>query len=117
MKNFALLMWPLFTLSCAASADPIPPPGPQCGDGKKDSDEECDDGNDVDNDTCTNSCKKNQPKRVFVTSKWWNGDLKSAGAASSGLEGADRLCNSAAEAASLGGGLESNHLRWRLGRP
>jgi hypothetical protein len=42
-------------------------------------------------------------KRVFVTSARYTGDLKTQGAAASGLQGGDNLCSSAASAASLGG--------------
>mgnify|MGYP000885103376 CR=1 FL=1 len=42
-------------------------------------------------------------KRVFATSVAFNGDLKTAGAASTGVEGADSLCAGAALAGSLGG--------------
>lgn len=42
-------------------------------------------------------------KRVFETSKTFTPDLKTEGWASSGLEGADSLCNSAALAAGIGG--------------
>lgn len=48
-------------------------------------------------------------KRVFVTSQTYNGDLKTAGSAkglgtaSDGLDGADKICQSHANAASLGG--------------
>jgi len=42
-------------------------------------------------------------KRVFSTSKAFNGDLKTQGWASSGLEGGDALCNAAALVAGLGG--------------
>lgn len=44
------------------------------------------------------------PKRVFVTSQTYNGDLKTAGGSStSGLDGADRLCQGRAGVAGLGG--------------
>lgn len=42
-------------------------------------------------------------KRVFVSSTTYTGDLKSAGAGTSGLDGADKLCNSLATKAGLGG--------------
>lgn len=44
-----------------------------------------------------------EPKRVFVTSNSFSGDLKTAGGGTSGLDGADRLCNGAATEAGLGG--------------
>ena len=44
-------------------------------------------------------------KRVFVTSQGWTGDLKTAGnSTTTGLAGADKLCQGAATAAGLGGG-------------
>lgn len=49
------------------------------------------------------------PKRVFVTSAKYNGDLKTIGSnvglgsVSSGLDGADKICQSRANVASLGG--------------
>jgi hypothetical protein len=42
-------------------------------------------------------------KRVFVTSLATSGDLKTNGNAASGLAGGDKLCQNAADAASLGG--------------
>jgi hypothetical protein len=42
-------------------------------------------------------------KHVFVTSKAFNGDLKTAGNGADGLQGADKLCASAATAAGLSG--------------
>lgn len=42
-------------------------------------------------------------RRVFVTSVAYHGDLKTLGGAGSGIEGADSLCNSLAQAAGLGG--------------
>jgi hypothetical protein len=43
------------------------------------------------------------PMRVFVTSTAYDADPRRAGGASTGLEGADNLCNKAAHAAGLGG--------------
>ena len=40
---------------------------------------------------------------MFVTSNVYSGDLKTLGAGTTGLQGADNLCASAATAASLGG--------------
>ncbi len=42
-------------------------------------------------------------KRVFVTSSTYTGDLKTAGAGTDGFDGANKLCNSVAANASLGG--------------
>jgi hypothetical protein len=42
-------------------------------------------------------------KRIFVTSAAYNGDLRTAGNAATGLQGGDFLCNQAAQAALLGG--------------
>ena len=43
-------------------------------------------------------------KRVFITSDGWNGNLKSAGnSTTTGLAGADKLCQTAAVNAGLGG--------------
>ena len=42
-------------------------------------------------------------KRVFETSRLFTGDLATAGWATTGLDGADNLCNSAAIVANLGG--------------
>lgn len=42
-------------------------------------------------------------KRVFVTSSRYPGDLKTAGGAADGLGGGDKLCQVAADAATLGG--------------
>jgi hypothetical protein len=44
-----------------------------------------------------------QVKRVFVTHTGFPGDLKTAGAGATGLEGADNLCNGLARDAGLGG--------------
>ena len=42
------------------------------------------------------------PKRVFVTSSTFKGDLRTAGGGSDGLDGGDRLCNMAAASGKLG---------------
>lgn len=42
-------------------------------------------------------------RRVFITAATFHGDLRTQGAGSDGVDGADRLCASAAAAASLGG--------------
>ncbi len=42
-------------------------------------------------------------KRVFVSSKTYSGDLKTAGAGVNGPDGADKLCNALATTANLGG--------------
>lgn len=42
-------------------------------------------------------------KRVFVTSTTYKGDLKTEGAGTDGLDGGDKLCQSRADAATLGG--------------
>jgi hypothetical protein len=42
-------------------------------------------------------------KRVFITAGSWNGDLKTAGGGSDGLDGANKLCQTAATNATLGG--------------
>jgi hypothetical protein len=42
-------------------------------------------------------------KRVFATSTTYNGDLKTAGGGADGLDGGDKLCQTRADAASLGG--------------
>lgn len=42
-------------------------------------------------------------KRVFLTSGFYKGDLKSVTGAASGIAGADQLCNQLAQAAGLGG--------------
>jgi hypothetical protein len=47
-------------------------------------------------------------KRVFVTSRSFHGDLKSQGAGSDGVDGADRLCAEAAEQA----GLDGSWIAW-----
>lgn len=44
-----------------------------------------------------------EAKRVFVTSTTYHGNLKTAGGASSGLAGADQLCNEVAASTNLGG--------------
>ena len=84
------------TDDCAECANAV------CGDGflKADSDEQCDDGNDNDSDGCTKECKFNV-KRVFVTSKEYNGDL-------GGVNGANAKCAELAAAAVLGG----TYLAW-----
>jgi hypothetical protein len=43
------------------------------------------------------------PKRVFISSLTYNGDLKTAGGGQTGLEGGDKLCQHLAEAAALDG--------------
>src|SRR5690606_40551827 len=40
---------------------------------------------------------------VFITSNFYDGDLKTAGAGTTGLDGADKLCQLHADAASLAG--------------
>jgi hypothetical protein len=42
-------------------------------------------------------------KRIFITSAGYSGNLAAAGGKTTGLEGADALCNTAATAAALGG--------------
>jgi len=42
-------------------------------------------------------------KRIFVTSATFNGDLKTAGGGTSGIDGADKICQGLASDASLGG--------------
>lgn len=42
-------------------------------------------------------------KRIFMTSKTWSGDLKTAGKGTDGISGADNLCAQAVTAAELGG--------------
>lgn len=42
-------------------------------------------------------------KRIFVTETAFGGNLRAQGGGATGLQGADNLCNQAAEAASLGG--------------
>src|SRR5690606_26192589 len=67
----------------------------KCGDGHLWSgNEQCDDGNVVGNDGCNGNCTK--PKRVFVTSTSWNGNL-------GGISGSDSKCQGRANAAVLGG--------------
>jgi hypothetical protein len=44
-----------------------------------------------------------RPKRVFITSLTYSGDLKSAGAADTGLAGGDKICQHLADAATIGG--------------
>jgi hypothetical protein len=43
------------------------------------------------------------PKRVFISSLTYDGDLKTAGGGQTGLEGGDKLCQHLADAAVLGG--------------
>lgn len=62
--------------------------------------EDCDDGNIVDNDICSNTCKDN-PKRVFVTSQMYTGNL-------GGLAGADQKCQQLAVSA----GLLGTYMAW-----
>jgi cysteine-rich repeat protein len=56
--------------------------------------EQCDDGNVANNDLCNDNCTK--PKRVFVTSTAWNGNL-------GGVAGAKAKCQARANALNLGG--------------
>ncbi|MFZ6177631.1 DUF4215 domain-containing protein [Nannocystis pusilla] len=66
-----------------------------CGDGVLWLDEEaCDDGNTLDGDLCNADCTV--PRRVFVTSATYTGDL-------GGIEGAAAKCQERADAAGLGG--------------
>lgn len=44
-----------------------------------------------------------QPKRLFITRSYYDGDLKTAGGATSGLLGGDKLCQVAADSVNLGG--------------
>ena len=62
--------------------------------------EDCDDSNIVDNDLCNNTCKEN-PKRVFVTSQMYTGNL-------GGLVGADQKCQQLAVSA----GLLGTYMAW-----
>ncbi len=66
-----------------------------CGDGFVESGVElCDDANLVNDDTCSNDCEP--PRRVFVTSLGYQGDL-------GGLAGADKTCKTHAGIAKLPG--------------
>jgi hypothetical protein len=49
------------------------------------------------------TCAVPGAKRVFVTKVTTKGDLKTEGRGSSGLDGGDKLCQAAADAATLGG--------------
>ena len=62
--------------------------------------EECDDGNVTNDDKCSNACKYN-PRRVFVSSVEYVGNL-------GGVTGADQKCQSLAQ----GAGLPGTWLAW-----
>ncbi len=70
-----------------------------CGDGIAEGVEECDDGNGNDFDECGVDCQRVAHRRVFVTSKVFDGDL-------GGMQGADQACVEAALSAGLGNGKE-----------
>ena len=73
-----------------------------CGDGLLwEGMEDCDDGNQVDADACNNSCTA--PRRVFVTSAAYKGDLKPAVGDALGLALGDAHCQERADAAGLAG--------------
>jgi len=66
-----------------------------CGDGfVRAGVEDCDDKNAVNDDACSNECQR--PRRIFVTSAAYKGNL-------GGLGGADLKCQTLAETAQLGG--------------
>jgi len=66
-----------------------------CGDGFVQADvEACDDKNAVNDDGCSDDCER--PRRIFVTSTIYTGNL-------GGLGGADMKCQGLADAAQLGG--------------
>ncbi|PCC71302.1 Myxococcus cysteine-rich repeat-containing protein [Nannocystis exedens] len=66
----------------------------ECGDGFVQAGEQCDDGNTADGDLCNANCTR--PKRVFVTSISWNGNL-------GGIAGAKSKCQARAATGNLGG--------------
>ena len=73
-----------------------------CGDNIVNGDEECDDGNTMSFDGCSDECTLeggilSQDLRVFVTGFGFTGNL-------GGLEGADNICQTAADNAGIGGG-------------
>ena len=65
---------------------------PYCGDGLVAKDEECDDGNTDDDDGCNTACARD--RLVFVTSKFYQGDLGT-------VSGADQACRGLASLAGL----------------
>src|SRR5690606_8308287 len=66
-----------------------------CGDGLVQAGvEACDDGNNADGDGCNADCTR--PKRMFVTSIGWTGNL-------GGIAGATAKCQARADTAGLGG--------------
>jgi cysteine-rich repeat protein len=67
---------------------------PQCGDGVPEGGEQCDDGNLNELDGCLSDCSFSA-RRVFVTSKLFNGSM-------GGLDGADIKCQGLADDARLG---------------
>lgn len=74
----------------------------KCGDGLVwEGMEACDDGNQVDADACNNGCVA--PRRVFITSAAYKGDLKPALGEALGVALGDAHCQALADAASLGG--------------
>ena len=68
--------------------------------------EECDDGNDVADDACSSECAL--PRRVFITSAAYKGDLLPAVGDAKGRELGDAHCQALAEAA----GLTGDYLAW-----
>ncbi len=81
------------TASCQAAT---------CGDGVVWSGvEACDDGNQINDDACSDTCVL--PRRIFVTSAAYKGDLKPALGAATGLALGDAHCQALAEAAALPG--------------
>lgn len=60
-------------------------------------------GTTVEDGTSTTSGEPKIDKRVFVTSEIFHGNLKSQGAGTDGIAGADLLCQGAADQAGLGG--------------
>jgi cysteine-rich repeat protein len=79
----------------------------RCGDGHVWLEmEECDDGNAVPDDACSDACAL--PRRVFVTSEAYKGDLLPAVGDSTGVELGDAHCQELASAA----GLTGTYLAW-----
>ena len=52
---------------------------------------------------CANGACVDQPKRVFLTTALYDGDLATAGGTTFGIDGADAICNLEASGAQLGG--------------
>jgi hypothetical protein len=95
MRTATLLFCCLFATACGGAADPGQDPGPDAGSNP-------DGGSDPNTDASPDAPVAGG-QLVFITSNFYDGDLKTAGAGTDGLDGADKLCQLHADSASLPG--------------